>query len=213
MKAIGIILIAASAATVTATARAETRLPTPDESSSFLTYLEQRFSVGVRKVRFDINRADAAAPWDVRAWAEGRTQRAAWLLCLGSGTPHRFDGKRWSPAGAEVRFAWLDRSSDCGVAQERVELRQAMGDRDIVTMLEGQAKVLESARLLFAGNTGCAPQRALKFQLVSLDLGADKLYRFGYRSDRGGHAVVAVRKQGRELTAWNVNCAVEGRGP
>jgi hypothetical protein len=101
---------------------------------------------------------------------------------------------------------WLDRSSDCGVSPQRVLLAQPMADRDIVTVLEGQGAVLQGARLLFAGNTQCAPIRALPFRLVGLGAEKDGMLVLTYRSDRGPEAQVTVRKRGRELTAWNVKC-------
>jgi hypothetical protein len=101
---------------------------------------------------------------------------------------------------------WLDRSSDCGVSPQRVLLAQPMADRDIVTVLEGQGAVLQGARLLFAGNTQCAPVRALPFRLAELGAQNDGMLLLTYRSDRGPQAQVTVRKRGRELTAWNVKC-------
>jgi hypothetical protein len=77
---------------------------------------------------------------------------------------------------------------------------------DIVTVLEQQDQVLQSARLLFAGNTQCAPQRAHNFKLEAIDVSPDQLYQLTYRSDRGGTAQVAVRKRARELTAWTAHC-------
>ena len=101
---------------------------------------------------------------------------------------------------------WLDRSADCGVSPQRVHLKQPLGERDIVTVLEQQGPLLQSARLLFAGNTRCAPQRAHKFELAAIDVTPDRFYQLTYVSDRGGSAVVTVRKRARELTAWAARC-------
>ncbi|SFU93763.1 hypothetical protein [Pseudoduganella namucuonensis] len=188
-----------------AAARAETRQATPDEIKSFAAFLKQAGGADLKPV-FDIRRDEGAREWRVAAWAETRPQRGAWRLCLARRTPYAYDGGRWSASGGEARHAWLDRASDCGVSPERVELRSEIGDRDIVTVLERQGQVLQGARLLFAGNTQCAPIRAHKFKLAAVGMGADGYYRFTYRGERGGDAVVSVRKRGRELTAWNVRC-------
>lgn len=199
-------IMAAILMTCACTAQAETRPATPDEIKSFAAFLRQQSGAEARPV-FDIQRDAGAREWRVAAWAETRPQRGAWRLCLARRTPYAYDGKRWSASGAEGRYAWLDRASDCGVSPERVELKSEIGDRDIVTMLEQQGQLLQGARLLFAGNTQCAPIRAHKFKLAAIGVGADGFYRFTYRGERGGAAVVSVRKRGRELTAWNVRCA------
>jgi hypothetical protein len=142
----------------------------------------------------------------VAAWTEDKPQRAAWSLCLAQRHGHAFDGKGWHATGEARRYVWLDRSRDCGVSPQRVLLAQPMADRDIVTVLEGQTAVLQGARLLFAGNTQCAPVRALPFRLVGLGADQDGMLVLTYRSDRGPEARVTVRKRGRELTAWNVKC-------
>ncbi len=189
-----------------AAAHAQTRVASEAETASLQAYLQQlRPGVALRP-RFEIRRE--GAEWRIDAWAESPPQRAAWSLCLTTRSDYRYDARarRWRENGVDRQYAWLDRARDCGVVQERVELKHTLAERDIVTMLEQQASLLQGARLLFAGNTQCAAQRAHNFKLVSIDVGADQLYQLAYRSDRGGHATVSVRKRGPELTAWNVRC-------
>jgi hypothetical protein len=183
----------------------ETRAPNEGELQSFAAYY-QAPPGSVARPAFELRRGGTVQGWSIEAWTEDKPQRAAWSLCLAQRRGHAYDGKAWRATGATRRYAWLDRSSDCGVSTQRVLLSHAMADRDIVTVLEGQAAVLQGARLLFAGNTQCAPIRALPFKLVGLDLDKDSMLLLTYLSERGAEARVTVRKRGRELTAWNVKC-------
>ncbi|CAN7430528.1 hypothetical protein LJR289_002740 [Pseudoduganella sp. LjRoot289] len=162
----------------------------------------------MRKPSFEIQRSEGAREWTVTAWVERAPQRAAWRLCHAQRDGYLYDGKtrRWSESGESRNYVWLDRSSDCGVSPQRVLLKQALGDRDIVTVLEQQGELLTSARLLFAGNTQCAPQRAHKFELTAIGVLSGEYYQLSYVSDRGGRADITVRKRARELTAWAARC-------
>jgi hypothetical protein len=186
----------------------ETRPPSEAEALSFAAYYHQRHPGGVLKSRFEIQRDSGEQSWRITAWAESAPQRAAWSLCLAQRSGYSYDAKerRWSDIGQQRRYVWLDRAADCGVSPERVQVKHQLSDRDIVTVLEQQGQVLQSARLLFAGNTQCAPQRAHNFKLEAIDVSPDQLYQLTYRSDRGGVARVAVRKRARELTAWTTHC-------
>lgn len=183
----------------------ESRAPNEGELQSFAAYY-QAAPGAVARPAFEVRRGGPAQGWSVEAWAEDKPQRAAWSLCLAQRHGHAFDGKAWRATGETRRYVWLDRSSDCGVSPQRVLLSQPMADRDIVTVLEGQGAVLQGARLLFAGNTQCAPIRALPFKLVGLGVDKDGMLVMTYRSDRESEAQVTVRKRGREMTAWNVKC-------
>lgn len=188
--------------------RAETRPPNEAEIKSFESWFSQRPGGPALKASYDIQRAEGARDWTVTAWAEQPPQRAAWRLCLARSDGYVYDAKaqRWSASGQQRQYVWLDRSADCGVSPQRVHLKQPLGERDIVTVLEQQGPLLQSARLLFAGNTRCAPQRAHKFELAAIDVTPDRFYQLSYVSDRGGSAVVTVRKRARELTAWAARC-------
>ena len=187
---------------------AETRPPSEAEIKSFESWFGQRTGRAAPKTAYEAQRAAGAAEWSVTAWAEQPPQRAAWRLCLAQSEGYAYDAKaqRWSANGQQRKHVWLDRSSDCGVSPQRVHLKQPLGDRDIVTVLEQQGALLQGARLLFAGNTRCAPQRAHKFELTAIDVTPDRFYQLTYVSDRGGSAVITVRKRARELTAWAARC-------
>jgi hypothetical protein len=207
MKKMCLLTLAVAGAAVVATVAAEpaSRAPNEGELQSFAAYY-QAPEGAVARPAFEIQRGGPAHGWSVAAWTEDKPQRAAWSLCLAQRHGHAFDGKGWHATGEARRYVWLDRSRDCGVSPQRVLLAQPMADRDIVTVLEGQTAVLQGARLLFAGNTQCAPVRALPFRLVGLGADQDGMLVLTYRSDRGPEARVTVRKRGRELTAWNVKC-------
>ncbi|KQV84703.1 hypothetical protein ASD15_05895 [Massilia sp. Root351] len=191
-----------------AAAGTETRPPSEAEIKSFESWFSQRPGAGTLRAGYDIQRGEGARDWTVTAWAEQPPQRAAWRLCLARADGYNYDARtqRWSANGERRQYVWLDRSADCGVSPQRVHLKQELGERDIVTVLEQQGAVLQSARLLFAGNTRCAPQRANKFELTAIDVTPDRFYQLTYVSDRGGNAVVTVRKRARELTAWGARC-------
>lgn len=184
------------------------RAASDSEIKSFEAWNSQRPGGAARAYSFDIQRGDGARDWTVAAWVERTPQRAAWRLCHAQRERYLHDGKtqRWSDTGERRNYVWLDRSSDCGVSPQRVHLKQPLGDRDIVTVLEQQGELLQSARLLFAGNTQCAPQRAHKFELTAISVVPDQYYQLNYVSDRGGSAVITVRKRARELTAWAARC-------
>jgi hypothetical protein len=204
MKKLLVTLLAMSACL----AQAETRPASEAEIKSFEVWYSQRYDGPARKAGLEVQRADGTRDWTVTAWSERLPQRAAWRLCHAQRDGYAYDGKmqRWSESGERRNYVWLDRSSDCGVSPQRVHLKHVLGDRDIVTVLEQQGELLQSARLLFAGNTQCAPQRAHKFELTAIDVMPDQYYQLSYVSDRGGSAVVTVRKRARELTAWSARC-------
>ena len=193
------------AAGMAVAAAQDSRAPNEGEMQSFAAYYQAPPGV-VARPAFEVTRDGRAQGWTVQAWTEDKPQRAAWSLCLAQRHGHAFDGKAWRATGAVRRYVGRARARDCGVAPQRVLLTAALGDRDIVTVLEGQAAVLQGARLLFAGNTQCAPVRALPFKLVGLGIDKTGMLVLTYRSDRDSEARVTVRKRGRELTAWNVQC-------
>lgn len=208
MKKPLLFLLAALTAAGAGPAQAETRVASEGEIKSFEAWYRQRQGGEPRKFNVEVQRSDGARDWTVTAWGERAPQRAAWRLCHARRDGYLYDGKaqRWNENGESRNYVWLDRSSDCGVSPQRVHLKQPLGDRDIVTVLEQQSELLTGARLLFAGNTLCAPQRAHKFELTAIDVTPDQYYQLSYVSDRGGSAVITVRKRARELTAWAARC-------
>lgn len=132
-----------------------------------------------------------------------RTQRTKFVL--------HGDGKqaRWQEAGMEY-FAWLDRGT-CRPVAEPVRMLQRIPDTELEGVLLYQKSLLERARLLMAGNTACAPLRALTFSLAAVDVGAaapraEERYALVFKSDRDSYARVWLRKSGAQYDAWNVTC-------
>lgn len=132
-----------------------------------------------------------------------RTQRTKFVL-QGAGTQ-----ARWQEAGMEY-FAWLDRGT-CRSVAEPVRMLQRVPDVELEGVLLYQKSLLERARLLMAGNTACAPLRALKFSLAAVDVGAaapraEERYALVFKSDRDSYARIWLRKSGAQYDAWNVTC-------
>ena len=132
-----------------------------------------------------------------------RTQRTKFVL---QGTGKQ---ARWQEAGMEY-FAWLDRGT-CRPVAEPVRMLQRVPDTELEGVLLYQKSLLERARLLMAGNTACAPLRALKFSLAAVDVGAaapraEERYALVFKSDRDSYARIWLRKSGAQYDAWNVTC-------
>ena len=132
-----------------------------------------------------------------------RTQRTKFVL--------HGEGKqaRWQEAGMEY-FAWLDRGT-CRPVAEPVRMLQRVPDVELEGVLLYQKPLLARARLLMAGNTECAPLRALNFSLAAVDVGASRpqaqeQYALVFRSDRNSYARVWLRRSGQQYDAWTVTC-------
>ncbi|MDN2711741.1 MULTISPECIES: hypothetical protein [unclassified Janthinobacterium] len=132
-----------------------------------------------------------------------RTQRTKFVL-QGSGQQ-----ARWQEAGIEY-YAWLDRGT-CRAVAEPVRMLQRVPDAELEGVLLYQKPLLARARLLMAGNTACAPLRALPFALAAVDVGAaapraEERYALVFKSDRDSYARIWLRKSGGQYDAWNVTC-------
>ena len=192
----------------------ERREPTAREIASFSAFHDRTASAPV----FEIVRASPKAPWRVEASVNGTPYRAAGPLCRMTQNRYAYDartaaGGRWNMAG-EKRFAWLDRAG-CGKPARLVELKQRLPDADLAPLIAQHGVLLLRARLLFAGNTSCAPHRSLRFRLVALDVsapphGKEELHALVFDSDGAARAQVWIRKRGAELNAWDVACSVPG---
>lgn len=132
-----------------------------------------------------------------------RTQRTKFIL--------HGEGKqaRWQEAGMEY-YAWLDRGT-CRPVAEPVRMLQRIPDTELEGVLLYQKPLLARARLLMAGNTACAPLRALNFVLAAVDVGAaapraEERYAMVFKSDRDSYARIWLRKSGAQYDAWNVTC-------
>lgn len=189
----------------------ERRAPTAQESASFAAFQ----GGAARAPVFEIARASRKEPWRVVARVDGAAYRAAGALCRMTQTSYLYDARaavnrRWSMAG-ERRFAWLDRAT-CGRPARQVELKQRIPDADLAPLIEQHGVLLVRARLLFSGNTSCAPHRSQRFRLAAMDVsappnGKEELHALVFDSDSTARAQVWIRKSRAELNAWDVACS------
>jgi hypothetical protein len=213
----------------------EQREPTDAEVRTFAEFFAQRIesagATGAAKPLLlpPVLKAERAAkgkagqgPWQLSAQVDTKPRHGAVDLCHIIRSRFLYDaGQRWREDGTSTEYVWLSGGPvACGAPKQLVELPQplpALPAADIVRLLAQQAPLLSRARLLFAGNTSCARQRAYQFELAAIDSaapekGASAMYALTYRSDRATTARVTVRKSGTELTAWNVSCAQQAPG-
>lgn len=206
------------------------RAPNQAELQSFEQFYEQRVALatianhGVRPPSplfapaFDIERRRGSRDWSVIARVDSSPRHSGADLCLSIRRSYVYDaraaaGQRWSDAAAAPEYlVWLAQpATPCSGPVTTVRMEATLPPPDVASMLRQQAELLSRARLLFAGNTQCARQRALNFKLDAIEAGAPMagaplIYRMVFRSDRDSTAHVAVRKSGAEFTAWNVSC-------
>jgi hypothetical protein len=143
--------------------------------------------------------------WRLSAHEDGPAMRAVLPLCRMQRTIFERQAKQWTER--EETWLWVHHTPQCGPAPaSAIQQRSELPDIDILRLIQAQASLLNSARLLMAGNTSCAPSRSRNFRLVALDKAKDGLPVLVFESDIGGTAAIAVRKSRADLTAWNVNC-------
>ena len=191
-------------------ALAETRAPSEAERASFYRHFQKQFpdAQGVQP-QFAISRAAAADAWTVAASVDSVPVRGLKTLCRMTRSQFAFNGE-WSMPAAPRQHVWLEKGA-CRVPPLPVALGQRMADSELVLMLEQQAKLLQSARLLFAGHTQCASQRSYNFRLAGIEVGTagsspEEMVGLVFQSDRNSQARVWVRRTGLEYDAWNVSC-------
>ena len=205
------LLLAQSARAGADTFDTSTRAPGPAELAQFQADYS-RANPGQRPPAptLKLRRADDKQNW--RMWgalAEWPARRGMRALCIVNRTEFSFDTS-WKQEGEARQYVWLEQQG-CTQVASAVEVMRRLPESDIVELLEQQGKLLASARLLFAGNTGCARQRALNYVLKAIDLGAisaggEEMAALVYHDDRGGAARVWARRSGADYTAWNVAC-------
>lgn len=188
----------------------ETRAPRDAERASFDAFYRAHFpGARVPQPSFTIERDRPAQEWRVYAQADATARRAARSLCRMERM--RFVlVKEWAME-QPIRLAWLDKAACAAPPPQHVRILERMPDTDVMALLAHAPNVLERARLLFAGNTSCAPQRALRFRLHAIDVGApvaggEEMAELIFRSDRQTSATVWVRRTGLAYDPWNVSC-------
>lgn len=215
------------AATKAAAPRVEQRAPTADERDSFDEFFRARNAAQPRRPwgaaplfapAFEIER-QRGQPWRVVARVDSAPRRSAPDLCRQIRSSFIYDaakppGERWSDsAEAPQWYVWLAQPNvPCQPARYTVLMDQAVPPADAVALLWQHRELLNRARLLFAGNSQCARQRALTFRLAALrpaaaTNGAPVMFGMVFESDRDTAATVAVRKHRGEYVAWNVSCS------
>ncbi|MDQ1920997.1 hypothetical protein [Massilia pseudoviolaceinigra] len=197
-----------------ARAGAQTRALAEAELKSFHAYYQKRFPDNhSAPPAFAVTRASATAPWQVTATVRTAPRRGLKLLCRMQRIDFAYapETGEWSGGERARQFVWLERASGCAVPARPVELLQRMPDTELVGVLAQQGKLLDKARLLLAGNTGCARQRSAPFELHAIDVGttgegSEEMVALVYRSARDGDATIWARRTGADYDAWNASC-------
>jgi hypothetical protein len=196
--------------------REEVRHPSTRERASFEAFYRARYNdVPLAAPAFSAVRPSAGRPWTVTATIDNPPLRGVAPLCRATRSQYLYDPRaaadaRWS-LGPVHHFAWLDKAS-CRPGVRAVEMLQQMPDLALIPLLEQHGPLLLRARLLFSGNTSCAPVRALRFRLAAIEVSAppyatEQLYGLVFDSDRAMLARVWVKQRGPEWNAWSVACS------
>lgn len=203
----------------------EQREPTAGERASFDAYFrlyrEAEAARGIHTLQplfapaFDIERR-RGQPWQVIARVDSAPRHVGTDLCgqyrssfiYQSGT-----AQRWTVSAAPpALYVWpAQPATICTIARQTVLMDPSLVPEHVTPMLRQQAALLARARLLLAGNSQCARQRALNFTLAAVEPappanGAPQMYAMVFRSDRDTTVRIGVRKRGPEYTAWSVSC-------
>ena len=189
---------------------AETRQASDQEKASFIDYYQQQqqFKAIAAAPRYTVTRDSPGAPWRIEALIDAGPRRALRTLCRRDRLTFINDGS-WRAAPVQ-QFAW-HAPAGCTLPANPIAIGQRMPDTDILALIAQQGTLLTRARLLFAGNTACAPQRAYPYQLTRIDVsafinGSEEMAELTYRSDRGTTARVWARRTGLAYDPWNVSC-------
>jgi hypothetical protein len=194
-----------------ASASAAERAATVEERQSFAQFYAGRPAVA--RTLFEVTRDASRRGWTVSATTEAPPHRGQGALCRTHRTSFVLKGAgkqaKWEESG-QAYYAWLDRGA-CRPVAEPVRLLQRVPDAELEGVLLYQKPLLARARLLMAGNTECAPLRALNFSLAAVDVGASRpqaqeQYALVFRSDRDSYARIWLRRSGKQYDAWTVTC-------
>lgn len=193
-----------------ARAEPETRPISDAEVKAFASYYQQQFhGMHPGQPVFTVSRESPKAPWIIRATLASHPQRGLRALCRMNRADFTYAG-RWSASGKVRPYAWIERSG-CKNVHQAVEIVQQMPDTEVLGLLENRFALLQSARLLLAGNSACASQRSFRFAPVQITTGSagpspEVMAGLVFKSDHGTLATVWVRRTGAAYGAWNVSC-------
>lgn len=187
---------------------AEMRQATDQEKASFMAFYQQPGRASAVAPRFSATRDNAGSPWRIEALIDAPPRRALRTLCRMDRLAFINDGA-WRLAPVQ-QYAW-HAPAGCTLPANPIAIGQRMPDTDILALIAQQGALLTRARLLFAGNTACAPQRAYPYQLTGIGVsafinGSEEMAMLTYRSDRGPTARVWARRTGLAYDPWNVSC-------
>ncbi|MFS2003606.1 hypothetical protein ACEN9F_08265 [Duganella sp. CT11-25] len=210
----------AAAGIAGAAAPIQQREASTEERSAFDAFYRERLPSGIDGApslfapAFDISRR-RGEPWQVIARVDSAPRHFASDLCRQVRSSFIYDtrAKSWGPSAAAPEWqVWLTRPDvPCAAARYTVRMDPAVPKADAANLLRQHRELLLRARLLFAGNSECARQRALTFRLSAIEPsapanGAPVMFGLVFESDRDTVARVAVRKHRGEYVAWNVSC-------
>ena len=184
----------------------QTREATQQERASFTAFYQ--LPAGAAAPVYKVTRERLDAPWRIEAQVDQAPRRALRALCRMERLTFAYDGK-WQ-ALPQRQFAW-HAPAGCTAPATPIALGQRMPDTDILALIEQQGALLTRARLLFAGNTACARQRAYNYRLAAIDVrifinGSEEMATLTYQSDRGAIARVWARRSALAYDPWNVSC-------
>jgi hypothetical protein len=214
-------LLLAGHAVATPAPPQQQRDATAEERDSFNAFYRERLPAGLNGAaslfapEFDISRRRRDEPWQVIARVESGPRHFAPDLCRQVRSSFIYDtkAKSWGPSAAEPEWhVWLARPDViCTPVRYTVRMHPAVPKEDVAALLRHTHELLLRARLLFAGNSSCARQRALTFRLSAIEpsppvYGGPVMFGLVFESDRDTLATVAVRKHRGEYVAWNVSC-------
>ncbi|NYE59247.1 hypothetical protein FHW58_000399 [Duganella sp. 1224] len=206
------------------------REPTAEERASFDAYYRAQVPAavsggpGLFAPSFDIQRRGKAA-WQVIARVDSAPRHFTPELCRQIRTSYIYNaaapaGQRWTPSAAAPEWqVWLATPKlICSAARYTTRLDPAVPPADAAALLWRHRDLLARARLLFAGNSACARQRALTFRLAAIEpappaSGAPSMIGLVFESDRDTQVRVGVRKHRGDYVAWSVNCAAPAAPP
>jgi hypothetical protein len=216
-------LLTAGQACAAAPTRIEQRAPTAEERESFEAFFSGHAALAVNGApalfapAFDIQRR-RGEPWQVLASVDSSPRHFSPDLCRQIRSTFVYNAKapkdeRWTvSAQPPVWYVWLAQPKTiCTAARYTVRMDPAVPAADVTELIRQHRELLIRARLLFAGNSQCARQRALTFRLSAIEPspptpGAPVMFGMVFESDRDTIAKVAVRKSRGEYVAWNVGC-------
>lgn len=196
-------MLAAVAAT-SATSEASERVPTSGEQKAFEAWYRAR-PAAASAPALQVQVHGKGKRRTLGAHEDAPSVRAVLPLCRTQRTVFERGPKAWSER--TETWAWIHHTPQCGAAPAAAfQLRTELPEIDVLRLVQAQAALLNSARLLMAGNTSCSPTRSRNFRLIALDKAKDGLPMLVFISDIGTIARISVRTSRADLSAWNVSC-------